>query len=203
VWPALPGLIAGRLPTGVAIGLMASTATAYLADLYRESRPDAPGSAVPGVVSTAANLGGLALRPLVVGVLAQWVPAPLATAYAIFGTLLLVVLVLVLTSPETVDREPQARRPAKFALQRGRSPAFAGAAAVGFFSFAVMGLFSSLGAIIIRGDLGITSHFIGGLARSPSSRCRPRPSSRSPRSPCRRCSPPARSPSRPGWPWSP
>jgi MFS family permease len=203
VWPALPGLIAGRLPTGVAIGLMASTATAYLADLYRESRPDAPGSAVPGVVSTAANLGGLALRPLVVGALAQWVPAPLATAYAIFGTLLLVVLVLVLTSPETVDREPQARRPAKFALQRGRSPAFAGAAAVGFFSFAVMGLFSSLGAIIIRGDLGITSHFIGGLARSPSSRCRPRPSSRSPRSPCRRCSPPARSPSRPGWPWSP
>lgn len=164
VWPALPGLIVGRLLTGVAIGLMASTATAYLADLYRESRPDAPGSAVPGVVSTAANLGGLALGPLVVGALAQWVPAPLTTAYAIFGALLLVALLLVLTSPETVDREPQARRPAKFALQPGRGPAFAGAAAVGFFAFAVMGLFSSLGAIIIRGDLGITSHFIGGLA---------------------------------------
>jgi hypothetical protein len=49
--PELPGLIAGRLLTGVAIGLMASTATAYLADLHRETRPDAvPGRLVRGGV---------------------------------------------------------------------------------------------------------------------------------------------------------
>lgn len=164
-WPELPGLIVGRLLTGVAIGLMASTATAYLADLYRETRPDAPGSTVPGMVATAANLGGLALGPLVAGALAPWAPNPLTTPYVAFGALLLIALLLVLFSPETVDRELRSqRRPAKFALQGGSGTAFAGAAAVGFFSFAVMGLFSSLGAIIIRGDLGITSHFIGGLA---------------------------------------
>jgi len=164
-WPQLPGLIAGRLLTGVAIGLMASTATAYLADLHREQHPGAPGSRLPGMISTAANLGGLALGPLAAGILAQWAPDPLVTPYVVFGALLLVALALVLASPETVDRELQVQqRPAKFALRPGSAPAFAGAAAVGFCAFAVMGLFSSLGAIIIRGDLGITSHFIGGLA---------------------------------------
>ena len=33
-WPALPGLIVGRVLTGVAVGLMASSATTYLTDLY-------------------------------------------------------------------------------------------------------------------------------------------------------------------------
>jgi MFS family permease len=33
-WPSLPGLLVGRVLTGVGIGLMASTATTYLADLY-------------------------------------------------------------------------------------------------------------------------------------------------------------------------
>ena len=32
-WPALPGLLIGRILTGVAVGLMASTATTYLTDL--------------------------------------------------------------------------------------------------------------------------------------------------------------------------
>jgi hypothetical protein len=55
-------------------------------------------------------------------------------------------------------------RPVRFALQPGRRTAFGSAAAVGAFAFAVMGLFSSLGAIIIRGELGITSYFVAGLA---------------------------------------
>ena len=41
-------------------------------------------------------------------------------------------------------------------------------AAVGFFPFAVTGLFSLPGAIIIRGDLGITSPFIAAWPRSPA-----------------------------------
>jgi MFS family permease len=164
-WPALPGLIIGRLLTGVAVGLMASTATAYLTDLHHEARPDSVGSPVPGIVATAANLGGLALGPLVAGALAQWVPAPLATSYILFGALMAVLLVLTLLSPETVETELQAQvRPIRFAVRRGQRAVFGAAAAVGFFAFAVMGLFSSLGAIIVRGELGITSYFIAGLA---------------------------------------
>jgi predicted MFS family arabinose efflux permease len=164
-WPALPGLIIGRLLTGVAVGLMASTATAYLTDLHHEARPDSVGSPVPGLVATAANLGGLALGPLVAGALAQWGPAPLATSYILFGALMAVLLVLTLLTPETVETELQAQvRPIRFAVRPGQRAVFGAAAAVGFFAFAVMGLFSSLGAIIVRGELGITSYFIAGLA---------------------------------------
>ena len=165
IWPALPGLIVGRILTGVAIGLMASTATAYLTDLFHEARPGRTTSAVPTVVAAAANLGGLALGPLVGGALAQWGPAPLRTGYILFAGLMALLLVLVLTSPETVDTEMTDRiRPVRFALKPGQGAAFGTAAAVGAFAFAVMGLFSSLGAIIVRGELGITSYFIAGLA---------------------------------------
>src|SRR5262249_33502364 len=116
VWPQLPGLLVGRVLTGLAIGLMASTATAYLTDLYREARPGAaPG--FPALVATVSNLGGLALGPLVAGVLAQWAPAPVHTGYIVFGVLMVVLLMLVLSSPETVDTAPADReRPVRFAV---------------------------------------------------------------------------------------
>lgn len=164
-WPDLPGLIIGRILTGVAVGLMASTATAYLTDLYREARPDDATSSTPGLVAAVANLGGLSLGPIVAGALAQWAPAPVHTAYVVFGILMIVLLGLVLTSPETVDTElAEQDRPVRFAVRPGKRTDFVAAGAVGFFAFAVIGLFSSLGAIIVRGQLGITSYFVAGLA---------------------------------------
>jgi predicted MFS family arabinose efflux permease len=163
--PALPSLIAGRLLTGAAVGMMAATATAYLADLYHGARPGPAGSPIPALVAAAANLGGLALGPLIAGALAQWGPAPLETPYVLFAAVMTIFLGLVLLTPETVDTQLKAEdRPIRFALRPGHRAAFAAAAAVGFFAFAVMGLFSSLGAIIVRGQLGITSYFIAGLA---------------------------------------
>jgi MFS family permease len=163
-WPALPGLIVGRVLTGVAVGLMASSATTYLGDLYHEAH-HGRGSPFPTLVATAANLGGLALGPLFAGALAAWAPAPLVTPYVLFAVVMAVLLVLVLRSPETVDTELAAQdRPVRFALRPGRRAAFGSAAAVGCAAFAVMGLFSSLGAIIVRGQLGITSPFVIGLA---------------------------------------
>ncbi len=165
IWPQLPGLLVGRVLTGIAVGLMASTATAYLTDLHREARPGQRESAFPALVATTSNLGGLALGPLVAGALAQWAPAPVRTSYIVFGGLMAVLFLLVLTSPETVDTEwTEQDRPVRFAVRDGQRGAFVSAAALGFFAFAVMGLFSSLGAIIVRGQLGITSYFVAGLA---------------------------------------
>jgi MFS family permease len=56
--------------------MMAATATAYVADLYHEARPGPPGSPTTALVGAAANLGGLALGPLIAGALAQWGPRP-------------------------------------------------------------------------------------------------------------------------------
>ncbi|MEV6374903.1 MFS transporter [Micromonospora musae] len=165
LWPDLPGLILGRVLTGIAVGLMASTATAYLTDLYAEAYPQRTGSRVPVLVSTVANVGGLALGPLLAGTVAQWLPAPLVTPYLLLAAIMVVLLLLVLSTPETVDRLAQGRsRPDRFTLRPGRATLFGSAAAVGFFAFALLGLFSSLGAIMVRGQLGITSTFVAGLA---------------------------------------
>ncbi|MCU1682774.1 MAG: multidrug efflux protein [Amycolatopsis sp.] len=164
VWPSLAGLITGRFLTGVGVGLMAPTATAYIADLYRAAHPDRPGSADPGLISTAANLGGLALGPLVAGALAEWVPFPLATSYVVIAVIMGIAGLLVMLSPETVtSHATKETRPVRFALRPGNRATFGAAAVVGFFAFALMGLFSSLGAIIVRGELDIASQFTIGL----------------------------------------
>jgi predicted MFS family arabinose efflux permease len=162
VWPSLAGLVAGRFLTGVGVGLMASTATASIADLHRTAHPDRPGAEL---LSTAANLGGLALGPLLAGALGAWFPAPLVTPYVAIAVVMAVAGALVLLTPETVARHgTTGTRPVRFALRPGHRAAFGAASVVGFFAFALMGLFSSLGAIIVRGELGIASPFIVGLA---------------------------------------
>jgi MFS family permease len=161
---SLAGLLVGRFLTGMAIGLMAATATAYLSDLYRQARPGATRSGVPGVVAGVASLGGLALGPVVSGSIAQITAKPLSVSYALFGIMMLIFLGLALATPETVDRRAQfSQRPARFSLNPTSRRQFIAASSVGFFAFGVSGLFSSLGAIIIRNQLGLTSVFVGGL----------------------------------------
>jgi MFS family permease len=163
-FPTLPGLVAGRVLNGIAIGLMASTATTYLTDLYRAAHPDRPGSRAPATVATVANLGGLSLGPLVSGALARWVGHPLVTPYAIFIALMAVAVISVLATPETVDRKLPVTGVSRFAVQDGRRGAYTGAVAVAFCAFAIFGLFSSIGSLIVRGELHIASPFVWGVA---------------------------------------
>ncbi|MBP2703797.1 MFS transporter [Microbispora sp. RL4-1S] len=164
LWPALPGLLIGRLMTGLALGLMASTATTYITDLHALAYPDRRGSAVPALVATVANLGGLALGPLVAGVVAQWAPRPLVSVQGAFAVALAVLLALVAGGPETVGtRAPARERPARFALRPEGGWGFAAAGGLGAAAFATFGLFSSLGAVMIHDRLGISSPFAGAL----------------------------------------
>ena len=156
-WHQLPGLLIGRVLTGVAVGLMASTATTYLTELRPASARLSSG------VAAAANLGGLALGPLVAGALAQWAAHPLVTPYAVFAVLIALGLLGVALTPETVERG-RAGRGARFQLRAGRGGAFAAAAAVAFCSFAIFGLFASLGSVIVRGELHNPSRLTWGLA---------------------------------------
>ncbi|MWK40016.1 MFS transporter [Actinomadura sp. J1-007] len=163
-WTDLAGLLAGRLLNGVAIGLMASTATAYLHDLYRQEHPDRARSRLPGLVATTANLGGLALGPLIAGMIARWAPHPLTVTQVGFAAAMALCLVMAVSTPETVDRRAGAARPRRFALRPGAGALFGSASALGFFSFALFGLVSSLGAIILRSSLGISSPLVAGVA---------------------------------------
>jgi MFS family permease len=164
-WPTLPGLLIGRILTGVAVGLMASTATTYLTDLYRAGHPAQPRSRVPATVASVANLGGLSLGPLVSGALLSWVGHPFTTSYLVFIALMVIGALSVSLSPETVDLAlPKSAGAPKFVLRDAQSTVFIGAAAVAFCSFAIFGLFSSVGSLIVHTELHESSPFIWGLA---------------------------------------
>ncbi|MDQ1573636.1 MAG: hypothetical protein QOH44_1195 [Actinomycetota bacterium] len=156
VWQALPGLLVGRFVNGIGVGLMASTATAYLSDLYYAAHPERRGSARPALIATAANLGGLAMGPVVAGLLAQFAPAPLVVPFALLGAGMLVFAILTGISPETVDREQRsAERTARIAFEPRQGRIFIIGAASGLIAFAVFGLFSAVGAIITGQVLGL------------------------------------------------
>jgi MFS family permease len=165
-WPDLAGLVVGRILTGVAIGLVASTATTYLIDLYGVARPGRKSASTAATVSALANLGGFSAGPLMSGALAEWGRGDrLVTPYVVVGALLATGLVSVLLTPETVDRQQATRASApRFRLVPGRQPLFTAAALVGFCSFAVFGVFSSLGSLIVHEELHVSSIFEWGVA---------------------------------------
>jgi MFS family permease len=160
--PTVPGLLTGRILTGVGLGVVAPTATAYLLDLHRAARPEAAGIRRPATVATAANLGGLAVGPVLSGALAQFLPAPLWLTYAVLAVLLCGAALLLTACPETVAPPDGEVRRARFDLRPGTGVAFWGAATGGFVSFATTGALGALGAVVLRNDLDVTSTLVWG-----------------------------------------
>jgi MFS family permease len=180
-WPAVPGLLVARFVSGVSIGLLTATATAHLTELHRHARGDADGSGAPGAapggasggsggqasaVSTAANLGGIGLGPLLAGLLAQYAPDPLHLSYFVVEGLMLAGLLGLALVPETVTRpEPRpAYRPQRVSVPRASRPAFWAAGATGAVVFSVFGLFTSLAPSFLAGTLHERSHALAGVA---------------------------------------
>jgi MFS family permease len=150
-WTSLAGLLVARLLTGVALGAGVATATAYIADL--DAGPDGAPSRRSGIVATIANVGGLAVGPLMAGVLAQYVPGGLSLTFVVLLTALVVAAVVVARSPES--REPARPRPS-YRPQRLRAPAhsrgqFVAATLGAFLTFAVAGLLAGLAGTFLAG----------------------------------------------------
>jgi MFS family permease len=164
LWPAVPGLVVARFVSGLGIGMITATATAYLRDLHALARPGA-GTGRFEVVSTAANLGGLGIGTLLSGALAQFVGAPLVVPYAVFAGLLLLIIVGLGFAPETVQ-PPAVRpryRPQHVSFRRGdRATALMAGAGV-FAGFAVFGLFTSLAPGFVTATLHHDSRLLAGV----------------------------------------
>ncbi len=162
-WTALPALIAARFLTGLGVGMLTATATAYLLELHRTHRPQATATRFE-VVSSAANLGGLGAGTLIAGALAQFVTAPLRTPYVVFLVLLALSVFAVAAAPETViapaDRPKYRPQGVRIAGQR-RSVTVAATAA--FAAFAVFGLFTSLAPSFVAGALHHPSRLLAGV----------------------------------------
>jgi MFS family permease len=163
-WTSLAGLLVARLLTGVAIGASVATATAYIADL--DTDPDGAPSRRSGIVATIANVGGLALGPLLAGALAQYVPGGLTITFVVLLAALIVAAVVVARSPE--GRAPAQPRPS-YRPQRLRAPLqargqFIAATLGAFLTFAVAGLLAGLAGTLLAGPLHHPSAVLTGFA---------------------------------------
>jgi MFS family permease len=164
VWTSLAALLVARVLTGVALGAAVATATAYIADL--DAGPDGSVSRRAGIVATAANIGGLAIGPLLAGLLAEYAAGGLTLPYVALLAALLIGALAVALSPE--GREPVRPRPS-YRPQRLRAPAgtrsqFLAASTGGFLVFTVGGLFAGLAGAFLAGPLHHPSPALTGVA---------------------------------------
>ena len=163
LWPQLPVLIAARLINGISMGLITATATAYLHELHSRHRPGAAPARFE-MVSTAANIGGLGVGPLVAGFLAQYVSQPLRVPYIVFAVLLLLAVIAVGLTPETVEErfERPAWRPQRIrAIGDGKR--YLTAIASSTSAFAILGLFTALAPGFVGGTLHHPSRLLAGV----------------------------------------
>jgi MFS family permease len=164
VWRDVPGLLVARVVNGLSVGVVAATATAYLAELHAAARP-AAGPRRAQLTATAVNVGGLGLGPLIAGALAQWVGAPLTVPYVLFLVLLAAAVTAVALVPETRPRlDPlPAYRVQRVSVPPEARGAFAAAAAGAVIAFGAQGLFTGLAATFLVGTLHETSHLLAGF----------------------------------------
>jgi MFS family permease len=163
LWKSLPGLLVGRVLTGVALGASVTTATAYLSDVDL----DATGgpSKKSQTVAIVSNIGGLAIGALVTGLIAQYVGDQLALPYLVIAALLAVGGIGLWLAPESrVLPAPRPRyRPQHFGLpERGRTE-FVTAVLGIFVNFGVLGLIAGLASTLLAGPLRESSLSLAGL----------------------------------------
>ena len=118
-WKALPGLLVGRLITGVAVGLAAGTAITYLIELRVREDPNASVIRARNI-GTAVNVGALGIGPLIAGCLAEWARLPLTLPYLVWIALGAVALIGLAAAPETASPDRRARPGVTHAARQGR-----------------------------------------------------------------------------------
>ena len=162
-WKDLPGLLIGRLITGVSVGLAAGTAITYLIELRLRADPKA--SPVRArTIGTSVTVGALGIGPLVAGCLAQWVPLPLTVPYLVFLALGAVALVGLWAAPETGAPAPRAAASSQPAGPRSKVRLPVPAAAGTLAAFSANGLFAGLSGLFLATTLHHPSHALAGAA---------------------------------------
>jgi MFS family permease len=165
LWPATAGLIVARVVSGVSVGMLTATATAYLNELHSAARPEA-GTTRSEIVATAANLGGIGIGPLLAGLLAQYAGEPLVLPYLVSEALMLAGALALAAAPETATvlrgEQRPAYRPQRVSVPRAHRPRFLAAAVAGGAVFALFGVFTSVAPSLIADLLHNHSHAVAG-----------------------------------------
>ena len=153
-------LLAARLLQGIATGAALTTLGAALVDL---NPPHAPGRA--GLVNSVVPSAGLAIGSLGTGALVQFAPGPTHLVYVLLLVGMAVAAVVVLLMPETSSRRPggiASLVPRLGVPARLRGAVFALVPII-VASWALGGLYLSLGPSVAVGVFGLSNHLIGGF----------------------------------------
>jgi MFS family permease len=153
-------LLLARLAQGIATGAAMTTLGAALVDL---NPPHAPGRA--GVVSGVAPLGGLAVGALGCGALVQFGPEPTHLVYVLLLAGMLVAAGFVAVMPETSVRRPGglASLKPRVGIPARLRPDLLALTPMLVASWALGGLYLSLGPSVAASLFGLTNHLVGGL----------------------------------------
>jgi predicted MFS family arabinose efflux permease len=152
-------LLAARVVQGLATGALTSTLGAALLDLQRRDRPLAAflNSASPGL--------GLSLGAVGAGLLVQFVPSPTDWVFGILTAVFLLAAVGTWLLPESSPRLPGAvasLRPRVHVPPLHRRP-FLVALPCLVATWALGGLYASLGPSLVATVFGVDNHLLGGL----------------------------------------
>jgi MFS family permease len=153
-------LLLARLAQGIATGAAFSTLGATLVDL---NPPQSPGRA--GLINGVAPVSGIALGALGSGALVQFAPAPTQLVFGVLVVGAAVAAVAVARMPETSVRRPGAVGsliPQLGIPARLRPDVFALVPIV-VASWALGGLYLSLGPSVVASLFGLSNHLIGGV----------------------------------------
>ncbi|WP_231566442.1 MFS transporter [Litchfieldella xinjiangensis] len=160
----LAALLAGRVLSGISAGIFTGTATVAVVELApARARGLAP------LMATAANMGGLGLGPVVAGLLAHSMPAPLLLPYGLHLALAGLAMLAIWLAPETVTRAHRPRlHVQRLSVPPAVRPVFLPAAVAGFAGFAVLGFFTATAPAFMADVLGQSDLLsIGLIAGSP------------------------------------
>jgi len=156
----VPMLFAGRVTSGLAVGLFTGAGTAALTELVP------PGGDTRRAATHAAttSIAGFAMGPLIGGIFVQYGPYPLKLVYVVCLVFLLPLLVGVFFLPETVrHRQPFKIQPRKVAAPREGRSTFGLASLVVCCCFCGASFFQSLGPTVAIVILGVSNQLLAAM----------------------------------------
>ncbi|MFF0267064.1 MFS transporter [Kribbella sp. NPDC004536] len=156
------GLVVARIVQGVAVGAATGTTTAMILD-------SAPSPRFGSVVSSAVPSLGIVIGAVLAGALVQFAPLPRQLVFWILAAVYLVLAALVWLVPERARSEPAAGESLWRSLRPSAGlpvavrPVFVALVPSMGASWALAGLYLSLGSSVLGNVLEVRSHFVVGL----------------------------------------
>ena len=158
-----PGdLMTARIVQGLAVGAATGTTTAMIMDA-------APDPRLGSVVSSAVPSLGIAIGAVLAGALVEFAPLPRQLVFWVLAVVYLSLAALVWRVPESITTEPTSHQPVwrsllpSASLPPGTRPVFLALLPSIAATWALGGLYLSLGSSILRAVLDVDSHFIVGV----------------------------------------